>query len=77
MRQTIEDWKKEWIETNGYTHDLEVVIKDSSLDSFAPYVYEGNFAGIPERLLYKKVVECGRIIKSSVPERNGAYLLTV
>lgn len=77
MRETVEEWKKEWIETNGQTHELEVVIQDSSLDNFAPYVYEGSFVDIPEELLCKKVADYGRIIESSEPEREGAYLLTI
>lgn len=77
MRDTLKDWKKDWIEANGETHELEVVIKDSSLDDFAPYVYEGSFADIPEELLDRKVTDCGRILESSIPERNGAYSLTI
>lgn len=77
MREILKDWKRDWIETNGETHDLEVVIKDSKLDEFAPYVYEGSFVDIPEELLDKKVIDCGRIVESTVSERNGAYSLTI
>lgn len=77
MRETIKDWRKEWMETNGETHELEVVIKDSSLDDLASYIYEGSFVDIPEELFDKKVMDCWRILKSSVPERNGAYSLTI
>lgn len=77
MRETLRDWKRDWIEANGKTHELEVVIKDSKLDEFAPYVYEGCFVNIPEELLDQKVIDCGRIVESSVPERNGAYSLTI
>lgn len=77
MRKTLKDWKRDWINENGKTHDLEVLIKDSNRDEFASYVFEGSFVDIPEELLDKKVIECGRIIDSSVPERNGAYSLTI
>lgn len=77
MRETIKDWKMEWIETNGETDEVEVVIKDSNLDDFAPYVYEGSFVDIPEELYDRKVISCGRIENSSVLERNGAYSLTI
>ncbi len=77
MRETIRDWKNEWIETNGETGELEVVIEDNKLDNFAPYVYEGSFKDIPEYLLDEKVVEDGRILDSSVPERIGAYSLRI
>ena len=29
MRETIADWKKDWIDANGLTNELEVIIKDS------------------------------------------------
>lgn len=77
MRNTVKEWKEEWIETNGLTNELEVVIKDSKLHESQPSIYEGNFAGIPERLLGKKVLESSQIIASSVPEREGAYSLLV
>lgn len=77
MRETLKDWKRDWIEANGETHELEVVVKDSKLDDLLPYVYEGSFVDIPEELLDKKVVDYGQIIESSKPERNGAYSLTV
>ena len=51
MRETLRDWQRDWIEANGKTHELEVVIKDSKLDEFAPYLYEGSFVDIPEELL--------------------------
>lgn len=47
MRETLKDWKRDWIEENGETHELEVVVKDSKLDDLAPYVYEGSFVDIP------------------------------
>ena len=77
MRETLKDWKRDWIEENGETNELEVVVKDSKLDDFAPYVYEGSFVDIPEDLLDKKVIDCGQIIESSKPERNGVYSLTI
>ena len=77
MRETIKDWKKEWIETNGKTEDLEVLIKDSSLDDFAPCIYEGSFVNIPESLEEKKVIEWGQVCDSSIPNRIGAYSLTI
>lgn len=77
MRETLKDWKRDWIETNGETHDLEVVIKNSKFDEFAPYVYEGSFVDIPEELLDQKVIDYGRIVESTVVERKGAYSLTI
>lgn len=77
MRETLSDWKRDWIEANGETHELEVVIKDSQLDNLESYVYEGSFVDIPEKLLDKKVIDCGQIIGSSKPEKNGAYSLTI
>ena len=77
MRETVKEWKKEWIDTNGETNELEVSIKDSSLDEFTSLIYEGSFAGIPKKLEEKKVVDWGKICNSSVPERVGAYSLTI
>lgn len=77
MRETVKDWRNEWIHMSGLTDELEVIITDSSLDSFHSEIYSGSFAGIPEELYEKKVIEKGRIIASSVPEREGAYSLTI
>ncbi len=77
MIETIRDWKNKWMETNGETEKLEVVIEDSKLGEAAPYVYEGSFKDIPEDLLDEKVIEDGKIIDSSVSERIGAYSLTI
>ena len=62
---------------NGTTEELEVVISDSSSDQLHPYIYEGSFANIPDKLLLKKVNRAGRVVTSSVPERTGAYSLTI
>lgn len=83
IRETIGDWKKNWIETNGLTNELEVTIKDGSLkkSDTSPdegvSLYEGSFAKIPDELLEKKVIEYGQIIASSDPEREGCYSLNV
>lgn len=77
MREVLSDWQRDWIDTNGKTDGLEVVIADGNLDGSAPYIYEGSFAGIPAELLGRKVVKYARILTSSVPERVGAYSLTV
>jgi hypothetical protein len=77
MRDTVKEWKDEWIETNGETTDLEVLIKDGNLDDLAPYVYEGSFIEIPKELEWKKVIDSGKILDSSVPARIGAYSLTI
>lgn len=77
MSETLKDWKRDWIKENGQTHDLEVLINDSKLDELEPYIYEGSFVDIPEELLDKKVIRCGQILESTVPERNGAYSLTI
>lgn len=77
MRETIKEWRDEWIETNGLTKELEVVITSTNQEITPPELYSGSFAGIPPELLDKKVIENWRIIASSVPERVGAYSLTV
>jgi len=77
MRKTIKDWKNDWIDTNGITEGLEVIIRDSNLHDSAPYVYEGSFAKIPEALEKKKVIECGKVLDSSIAIRIGAYRLTI
>lgn len=77
MRENVKEWKKEWIDTNGETNELEVSINDSSLDEFASPIYEGSFAGIPEELEEMKVIEWGKICNSSLPERVGIYSLTI
>lgn len=77
MREMIQAWRDEWIETNGFTKELEVVITDTSQEATRSELYSGSFANIPSELLDKKVIENGRIVASSVPERIGAYSLTV
>lgn len=77
MRETIQAWRDEWIETNGFTKELEVVIIDTRQEVTCSELYSGSFANIPPELLDKKVIENGRIVASSVPERIGAYSLTV
>lgn len=77
MRETVGDWRKDWIEANGETHDLEVVISDNTLDDFDSCVFEGAFANIPDNLLGKKVNKVWQIIDSSIPERIGAYSLVI
>lgn len=77
MRETIQAWRDEWIETNGFTKELEVVITDTRQEVTRSELYSGSFANIPPELLDKKVIENGRIVASSVPERIGAYSLTV
>jgi hypothetical protein len=77
MRETIKEWKDEWIETNGHTDDLEVVIIDSKLNNLNPYIYEGCFAEIPRELEEKRVVGSGKILDSSVYDRIGVYSLRI
>lgn len=76
MRDTVRDWKDEWIEENGITDELEVIVGERS-DSFEDYLYEGSFAKIPEELLDKKVIEFYKVVCSTVTERVGAYKLMV
>jgi hypothetical protein len=76
MRETIKEWKNEWIETNGETDELEVLISYSNSD-LDGYIYEGSFADIPEELEEKKVVEWGKILDSTVPARIGSYSLEI
>jgi len=75
MRETVKEFKDEWIETNGKTDELEVVIADSKIDS--SYIYEGSFVNIPIELEDKSVIDYAKIINSTVPERIGAYSLTI
>ena len=77
MRETIREWREEWIETNGPTGELEVVITDTGQDTNCAELYSGSFVDIPPELFDKKVIEDGRILASSVPERIGAYSLTI
>lgn len=77
MRETIKDWQEEWIETNGKTNELEVLIENISLGEYSPCIYEGSFVDIPAELYEKKVIEWGQVIDSSEPERIGAYTLTI
>lgn len=72
-RETLRDWRKEWIQTNGETHDLEVVVRNDEKDE----LYEGCFLNMPLNLLDKKVVKTQYIITSSCPERVGAYILEI
>lgn len=74
MRETIGDWKKEWIDTNGKTNDLEVLIRFNNSDG---YIYEGSFFNIPEEFEVKKVVNCSRVLDSTIKARIGAYVLEV
>lgn len=76
MRETIKEWKDEWIETNGETDELEVLISYNNSDSDG-YIYEGSFANIPEELEEKKVVNSGKILDSTVLDRIGAYSLKI
>ena len=77
MRETVREWQEEWIGTNGLTHELEVIISDSSLEAFRTEVYSGSFADIPPELFEKQVIENGKINASTGPERIGAYSLLV
>lgn len=76
MRETLRDWKRDWIEANGETDGIEVLIGEGE-DIFKPYVYEGSFKDIPKELLDRKVFSCGKILESSEAERKGAYSLTI
>lgn len=76
MRETLGDWKRDWIEANGETDDVEVLI--SKGDSYYnPYIYEGSFKNIPEELLNEKVIYYGQVLDSSIPERVVAYSLKI
>lgn len=73
MREIVKDWRKDWIEANGETNEFEVEIRNSS----ETVIYGGSFAEIPEELWIQKVKEHGKIMDSSVPNRIGAYVLTI
>lgn len=77
MRETVKDWKQEWIETNGETEELEVLIENSNLSDNAPYIYEGSFVSIPKELEEKKVIDWAKILTSSEPARIGSYKLII
>lgn len=77
MRNTIGEWQQEWIETNGNTNELEVLIYNSKLEMLESSIYEGSFKDIPKELNEKKVIKSGQVIDSSIPERIGAYSLTI
>ena len=77
MRETLRDWKRDWIEANGETDDIEVLISEGEDSFYNPYIYEGAFKDIPNELLDRKVIRCGKIIASTDPERDGAYSLTI
>lgn len=76
IREILRDWKRDWIEANGETNDIEVLISEGG-DSFDPYIYEGSFKDLPEELLDRKVISYGKILESSEPKRTGAYSLTI
>lgn len=60
MRETLEDWKRDWIDANGETDDIEVLISEGD-NAFTPYIYEGSFKDIPEELLDKKWFIVGKL----------------
>lgn len=72
MRETVKEWKDEWLETNGKTDELEVIISEGESD-----VYEGSFSDIPKKLEEKKVISSGTILDSTIHERIGAYKLKI
>jgi hypothetical protein len=76
MRETIKEWKNEWIETNGETDELEVLISYCNSDSDG-YIYEGSFVKIPAELEEKKVISSSKVIASTVSTRIGAYSLKI
>lgn len=77
MKETIRDWKNAWVKNNGHTNKLEVVIRCNGQDEQSDCLYEGSFRRIPEKYLKEEVVSSARIIASSVPERVGAYTLSI
>ena len=73
MRTKVRDWQRDWIQDNGRTDELEVIIAESD----GAEIYSGSFVGIPEYELDKKVMVSGRILDSTIPERIGAIRLVV
>ena len=73
MRTKVRDWQRDWIQDNGRTDELEVIIAESN----GAEIYSGSFVGIPEYELDKKVMVSGRILDSTIPERIGAIRLVV
>ena len=58
----------------SYTH---LRIKSDTSSDEGQSIYEGCFANIPEELLDRKVIECGQILASTNPEREGCYSLII
>lgn len=72
MRERVIDWKREWIESNGETNELEVVICQKNEE-----IYAGSFREIPVEMENYRVLENWRILDSSEPNRIGAYTLKI
>lgn len=78
----VKDWVNKWKEQFGDVKDegdnlLLLEQHGEQKDSFHPYVYEGHFLDVPEEFYECDVKEQGRIIASSVPAREGAYVLNI
>ena len=41
MRETLRDWKRDWIEANGETDDIEVLISEGEDSFYNPYMLNG------------------------------------
>lgn len=41
MRETLRDWKRDWIEANGEIDDIEVLISEGEDSFYNPYMLNG------------------------------------
>lgn len=75
MDKTVKDWVKRWKTDCGTKKDpgdRSVVIKEDE-----EIIYEGHPLDIPEKLYERPIVSNGCIVTSSVPGREGAYILEI
>lgn len=77
MRETVKDWRNDWIKSNGKTVGLEVIIRRLEKNVNWRGVYEGNFADIPEEYLDQKVIEHYQILASTDTGRERVYVLGI
>lgn len=75
--KTVGEWRDEWLKDYGKSDEIEVVIMDNKEDVEDVFLYEGSFFGIPCGFFNKRVLQIGRIVASSVAEREGAYSFMV
>lgn len=80
MIRFVSDWKNAWTKLYGNTTGFEVIIyccEDDVYIERRDVLFEGSFCDIPADLLGRKVLRSEQICASSVPERDGAFVLLV